>query len=66
MNKFITSIVAFAFCMIANAQDFSKVLVNTVWYQNGSNLEQIYPVNTTGSEMKGTFKQHSVNSNVIV
>lgn len=57
MNKFITSIIAFAFCMVANAQDFSKVLVNTVWYQNGSNLEQIYPVNTTGSEMKGIFKK---------
>lgn len=57
MCRFITTIVAFAFCAIANAQDFSKVNVNTVWYQNGSSLEQIYPVNTTGSEMKGTFKK---------
>ena len=35
MCRFITTIVAFAFSVIANTQDFSKVNVNTVWYQNG-------------------------------
>lgn len=57
MCRFIATMVVLASCMIANAQDFSKVLVNTVWYQDGSNIEQIYPTNTMGQEIKGAFKK---------
>lgn len=57
MTKSLTFFMSLAFCLTAKSQDLSKVTPNTVWFQTDSVFEQIYPVTTAGSEMKGTFKK---------
>lgn len=57
MKKSLALLMVLIFCLAAKSQDLSKVTLNTVWYQADSVFEQIYPVTTTGSEMKGAFKK---------
>lgn len=57
MKTILCSLLFLTFCVIAKAQDFSKVSLNTVWYQSDSKIEQIYPVTTNGSQMNGLFKK---------
>lgn len=57
MKRFLISFILIMSCLFAEAQDLSKVTMNTVWYQADSLIEQIYPVTTNGTQMNGAFKK---------
>lgn len=57
IKNFFLLVVFLFYATTVGAQDFSKVTINTVWYQTDTLIKQIYPINTLGMEMKGTFKK---------